>query len=85
MILTVLSSLYGELVRASLVAQMLKYLPAMWESWVSVRGLGRSPGGGHGNPLQYFCLDNHHGQRTLAGYSSWGCKESDTAKRLSTW
>ena len=23
-----------------------------------IPGLGRSPGGGHGNPLQYFCLDN---------------------------
>ena len=34
----------------------------------SVPGLGRSPGGGHGNPLQYFCLENPHGQRSLAGY-----------------
>ena len=24
----------------------------------SIPGLGRSPGGGHGNPLQYFCLEN---------------------------
>ena len=31
--------------------------------------LGRSPGGGHGNPLQNSCLENPHGQRTLAGYS----------------
>ena len=23
-----------------------------------IPGLGRSPGGGHGNPLQYFCLEN---------------------------
>ena len=45
---------------------------------------GRSPGGGHGNPLQYSCLENPHGQRSLADYSSWGCKESDTAERLST-
>ena len=29
-------------------------------------GLGRSPGGGHGNPLQYSCLENPHGQRSLA-------------------
>ena len=29
--------------------------------------LGRSPGGGHDNPLQYSCLENHHGQRSLAG------------------
>ena len=28
---------------------------------------GRSPGGGHGNPLQYSCLKNPHGQRSLTG------------------
>ena len=36
-----------------------------------IPGLGRSPGGGHGNPLQYSCLENPHGQRSLAGYSPW--------------
>ena len=46
----------------------------------SVPGLGRSPGGGHGNPLQYSCLENLHGQRSLVGYSSWGHKESDTTE-----
>ena len=35
----------------------------------SIPGLGRSPGGGHGNPLQYSCLENPHGQRSLVGYS----------------
>ena len=35
----------------------------------SVPGSKRSQGGGHGNPLQYFCLENPHGQRSLAGYS----------------
>ena len=39
--------------------------------------LGKSPEGGHGNPLQYSCLENPHGQSSLVGYSSWGCKESD--------
>ena len=34
-----------------------------------IPGLGRSPGGGHGNPLKYSCLENPHGQRSLAGYS----------------
>ena len=38
----------------------------------SVPGSGRSPGGGHGSPLQYSCLENPHGQRNLAGYSPWG-------------
>ena len=42
-----------------------------------IPGLGRSPEGEHGNPLQYSCLENPHGQRSLGGYSPWGCKESD--------
>ena len=46
----------------------------------SVPGLGSSPGGEHGNPLQYSCLENPHGQRSLAGYSPWGCKELDMTK-----
>ena len=41
----------------------------------STPGLERSPGGWHGNPLQYSCLENPHGQRSLAGYSPWGHKE----------
>jgi len=45
-----------------------------------IPGFGRSPGGGYGNPLQYSCLENPHGQKNLAGYSSWGCKESDTTE-----
>ena len=35
----------------------------------SIPGLGRSPGGGQGNLLQYSCLENPHGQRSLVGYS----------------
>ena len=49
----------------------------------STPGLGRSPGGEHGNPLQYSCLENPYGQRSLVGYSPWGRKESDTTERLS--
>ena len=37
----------------------------------SVPGLGRSTGGGHGNPLQYSCLENTQGQRGLVGYRPW--------------
>ena len=37
-------------------------------------GLGRSPGGGNGNPLQYSWPGKSYGQRNLAGYSPWGCK-----------
>ena len=43
-----------------------------------ITGLGRFPGRGHDNPLQYSCMENSHGQRSLAGYGPWGCKESDT-------
>ena len=50
----------------------------------SIPGLGRSSGGGHGSPLQYSCLENPHGQRSLVGYSPWGHKESDKTERLST-
>ena len=46
----------------------------------SIPELGRSPGGGHGNPLQYSCLENLHGQRSLAGCNPWGRKESDTTE-----
>ena len=51
---------------------------------VSITELGRSPGGGHGNPLQSSCLENPHAQRSLASYGPWGCKESDLSEWLST-
>ena len=50
----------------------------------SIPVLGRSPGGRHGNPPHYSCLENTHEQRILAGYSPWGCQELDTTERLST-
>ena len=53
----------------------------------SIPGLGRSPGGGHGNPLQYSCLENPHGhrQRSLAVYSPWGSKELDMTQHCCAW
>ena len=39
----------------------------------SVPRLGRSPGEGNGNPLQYACMGNPM-DRNLAGYSLWSCK-----------
>ena len=42
-----------------------------------ILGLGKSPGGRYGNPLQYSCLENPHGKRSLVGYSPRGLKESD--------
>ena len=32
-----------------------------------ILGLGRPPGGGHGNPFQYSCLENPYGQRSVVG------------------
>ena len=50
--------------------------------------LGRSSGGGIGNPVQYSCLENHSGQRSPVGrpvgYSPWGCEELDMTERLIT-
>ena len=43
----------------------------------SIPGSRRSPGEVNDYPLQYSCLENPHGQRSLAGYSPWGCKELD--------
>ena len=49
----------------------------------SISGLGRSPGEENGNPLQYSCLENPNGLRSLAGYSPWICKESHMIEWLS--
>ena len=48
----------------------------------SIPGLGRSPGEGNGNPLQALLPGKTHGQRSLIGYSPWGCKELDTTEWL---
>ena len=62
---------------------MVKNPPANAGDTSLISGLGSSPGGGNGNPLQYSCLENSHGQRSLAGYSPWTCKELDTTEQLS--
>ena len=48
-----------------------------------IPGSGRSPGEGNGYLLQYSCLENSNGQRSLAGYTPWGHKESDMTEQLS--
>ena len=47
---------------ASLVAQMVKNLPPVQETQVQSLGCEDR----NGNPLQYSCLENLHGQRSLA-------------------
>ena len=56
---------------------MVKNPPANAGDSGSIPGSGRSPGEGNGGPLQYSCLEDPHGQRSLVGYSPSGHKESD--------
>ena len=68
---------------ASQVALVVKNSPAHsgdLRDVGSIPGWGRSPGEGNGNPPQYSCLENPHGQRSLVGYSPEGHKESDTTE-----
>ena len=63
------------------MALVIKNLPAnagAIRDTGSITGLGRSPRGGHPTPV--FWPGESHGQRSLAGYSLWGCKESDTTE-----
>ena len=61
---------------ASLVAQRLKHLPALWETWVQSLGQEYSTGDRNGNPLQYFCLEN-----PMDGGSWWATVHGDTKSR----
>ena len=56
-------------VRGSLVAQEVTVSVCSAWDLGSIPGSGRSPGEGNGNPFQYACLENPHGQRILVGYS----------------
>ena len=63
----------------SQVVQVANSLPAdagVLRDAGSIPGSGRSPGGGPGNP-PIFLPGKSHGQRSLAGFSPEGCKESD--------
>ena len=50
----------------------------------SIPELGRSVGGGHGNPLQYSCLENPNEQRSLAGCHTWDCEGSYKTEQINT-
>ena len=62
---------------SSLVARSVKILPAMLRDPGSIPGLGRSPGEGNGNPLQYSGLENSMDRGAWWASSAWGHKESD--------
>ena len=64
-------------VTASLVAQLVKNLPAMWETWFDL-WVGKIPWRRERLPTQVFWPGEFHGL-----YSPWGCKESDATERLS--
>ena len=73
----------GRPIWASLVAQRLQCLPAMWETWV--QSLGRE--GRKWQPTPVFLPGESHGQRSLGSSgimdpSPWGRKESDTTDWL---
>ena len=55
--------------------------PAVQETCIedtgSIPGPGRSPGEENGQPTPVFLPGKSHGQRSLAGYSPWGHRESD--------
>ena len=71
--------------RASLVTQMVKNLPAnagdardtAFDPWVRKIHWSRK-----WQPTPVFLPGKSHGQRSLAGYSPWGCKESDMTEHL---
>ena len=62
---------------ASLVAQMVKNLPALQETQIQPLGQKDPPEKGMA-PVLVLLPGEYHGQSSLAGYSPWGQKELDT-------
>ena len=76
-------SLHFLPIMSKCVAELVKNLPANAgdaRDTALIPVLRRSPRTGNGSPLQYSCLGNPM-DRSLADYSPWGCKESDTTKQ----
>ena len=67
----------------SLAAQMVKIPPAMRETWVQFPGWKDPLEKGMALPIPVFLPGEFHGQRSLAGYSPLGGKESDMTEQLS--
>jgi len=63
---------------------VVKNLPVNARDAGSIPGSGRCPRAGNGNPVQYYCLENPYGQRSLKGYSPWGHKKSDMTEHTRT-
>ena len=70
-----------EYLWASQLAQTVKSLPAMWETWV--RSLGREdPLEKEWQPTPVLLPAESHGQRSLVGYNLWNHKELDMTEQL---
>ena len=69
---------------ASLVAQTVKNPPAMWKTWVRSMDWEDPLEEGMATHSSILAWRIPMDKRSLAGYSPWGCKESDTTKQLST-
>ena len=65
---------------ASLVAQMVRNLPVMRETWVQLLSWEDCPWRRAWQPTAVFLPENPHGQRSLVGYSPWGSKELHTTE-----
>ena len=63
------------------LAQRLKRLPAMWETWIQSL-VGKIPWRRKWQPTLVFLPGESHGQRSLMGYSPWCRKEFDMTKQL---
>ena len=80
MLLTIIINIYYE----CLVSQVVLVVKNLLANSGDIRDvcliprLGRSAGGGHGNPLQYSYLEKPMDRRGLVSYGPWGRKESDT-------
>ena len=61
---------------------MVKNLPAMQETQVLYPWNGKIPWRRAQQPTPVFLPGESHRQRSLVGYSPWGCKELDTTERL---
>ena len=70
------------LYRTSLVAQMVKHLSTMQETWVQSLGWEDPLWRRKWQSTPVLLPGKSHGQRSLVGYSSWGHKESDTTEQL---
>ena len=83
------SGSYGSLLLSpgSWCAQgLFEFSERLQDGWVMVENSDKtwSPEEGNGKPLQYSCLENPHGYKSLACYSPRGRKELDTTEQLST-